>query len=333
MHVSISSWGATIVSISVPDRKGAVEDVALGFEGHDDWAAKNPSNYMGAAVGRTSNRIGGDKFVLDGVTYNVAHYPPHKNHLHGGPKGFTFYVWQPHLVNGSEIFIADKAVGVRLQHHSPDGDMGYPGNVNVVLTYWLNEDNEFSQNFEATTDKACPIMLTTHSYFNLCGDGKRDITDHEVLVEADVFPEVDAELIPTGMVRSVEGTPMDFRNFHKIGERIRGDYDMLRYGNNGYDLGFTLRNSSAALRRASVARDPESGRVLEVLTDQLVVQFYTGNHLDVVGKKGRHYGRYQGFCFETHGYVNAPNRPEAPQVTLRPGQRFAALTVHRFSTY
>jgi len=219
---------------------------------------------------------------------------------------------------------------VRLKLHSPDGDMGYPGNLDVCLTYWLNENNEFSQYFEAKTDKSCPVMLTTHSYFNLSGDGKRDIRDHEILIDSNSFPELDADLIPTGKIRSVLGTPMDFREFHKIGEKLHDDYDILRYGN-GYDLAFALSDSSANLHRAAIARDPESGRVLEVLTNQLVVQLYTGNHLNVVGKKGRQYRLYHGICFETHGYINAPNRPEFPSIMVHPGHPYDALTVHRLS--
>jgi aldose 1-epimerase len=288
--------------------------------------------YMGAAVGRIAGDIEGSKFTLEGITYNLAVDKPRKNHIHGGPKGFSFLHWEPHLMNGSELFIGEKAVGLRLSLHSSDGDMGYPGNMDVVLTYWLNEDNEFSQYFEAIVDKPCPVMMTTHSYFNLSGDGRRNIIDHELLIESNTFPDLDADLIPTGKILSVEGTPMDFRDFHKIGERINENYPILRFGN-GYDLPFILRDSSSALHRAVIARDPESGRVLEVVTDQLVVQLFTGNHVNDIGKKGRQYGRFHGVCFETHGYVNAPNRPEFPQILLRPGQVYRALTVHRFSTY
>ena len=228
--------------------------------------------------------------------------------------------------------------------------VGYCGNVDAIVSYWVNEDNEWSVHFEARTDRACPVMLTSHSYFNLSG-GLRDIRDQEVQIFADEMPEVDQDLIPTGKIRKVEGTPMDFRTPHKVGEFISQPYDMLKAGNDGYDLAFIINSGDRGrLTKAAVLSDPVSGRIMEVLTDQRIVQFYTGQHLDATGKKGQHYSRnhgtrqspcydltslnrfFQGLCFETHGFVDAPNHTNFPSITLRPGELYSSLTVHRFST-
>jgi aldose 1-epimerase len=272
--------------------------------------------------------------VLNGVTHKLTSYfPPHKHALHGGPKGYSFRVWQPKLENNSELIITPKSVGVRLSLHSPDGEMGYPGNVEAVVTYTLSDNNEYKVEFDASADQETPIMLTTHSYYNLSGDGQRDITGHELQLFSHRFPELDNELITTGTIRDVAGTPMDFSTPHLLGERIRGDYDMLRHGNNGYDLAFVLDKTGTpgAVEKAVRLKDPQSGRVMEISTDQLCVQLYTGNHLDIAGKKGRHYGRFHGVCFEMQGYTSASNRPQFPSIFVKPGQKYKNVTVHRFS--
>jgi len=290
---------------------------------------------MGVTCGRVANRTSRNQFVLNGVTHKVDPYPPHKHHLHGGPKGFSFLVWEPRLVNNTEFLISPTSVGVRLGLLSPDGDMGYPGNVNVTATFEVTSANELIITYDATADRETPIMMTSHSYFNLSGGGKRDVTGHELKLFANKFVEVDSELIPTGKVREVVGTPMDFREPKLVGENIHADYDILKHGNDGYDLSFLVDRAgqtASSLAPAVRVKEQQSGRVMEVRTDQLCVQVYTGNHLDVKGKKGQHYGRYQGICFEAHGYVNAANMPSVPSIFVKPGQRYKSVTVHKFFT-
>ena len=279
-------------------------------------------------VGRYGNRIANGRFTLDGRTYALAtNNGP--NHLHGGLKGFDKVVWV------AEGFERGGSVGVTYRHVSPDGDEGYPGRVEVRVSYTLSPSNELAVDYEATTDRPTPINLTQHSYFNLAGDASGDVLGHQLTIDADRFTPVDATLIPTGELAPVAGTPFDFRQPTTIGARIAADHPQLKTGN-GYDHNFVLNGwspgSSQALHHAARAVDPGSGRTLDVATTEPGVQFYSGNFLDgtVVGKSGRAYGRRHGFCLETQHFPDSPNHPAFPSTILRPGDTYRSRTVFTF---
>jgi aldose 1-epimerase len=328
MEVRTIPYGAIIVSLRVPDRSGQLGDVALGFDTFDEYITKKPP-YFGAIVGRYGNRIAKGRFTLDGKTYQLAtNNGP--NHLHGGVKGFDKVVWH------AEGFNHDDSVGVVYTHTSPDGDEGYPGTLNVRVTYTLSASNELTVDYDATTDKATPVNLTQHSYFNLAGDGNGDILAHELTIDADRYTPVDDTLIPTGELARVEGTPFDFRKATPIGARIGADDQQLRYGG-GYDHNWVLNSSTRsgpAVPLAHAARfvDPKSGRTLDVSTTEPGVQFYTGNFLDgtITGKSGHVYKHRNGLCLETQHFPDSPNHPNFPSTVLRPGARYQSKTVFAF---
>jgi len=325
-EVSIMTYGATVVSLKVPDREGNVGDVALGFDTLDGYLGENP--YFGSIVGRYGNRIAGGEFVLDGETYALARNNG-PNHLHGGEIGFDKVIWQ------GRDYTEGENTSVEFTYVSEDGEEGYPGILSAKVTYTLTAYNELIVDYEATTDKATPVNLTQHTYFNLSGEGQGDILGHELYLNASHFTPVDSTLIPTGEIRSVAGTALDFKSAPRtIGARIGDDDPQLAIGN-GYDHNYVLdRDGSTALILAARVHDPISGRTMEVHTTEPGVQLYTGNFLDgsIVGKSGHIYGRHAGFCLETQHYPDSPNQPNFPSTILRPGERYITRTVFAFGT-
>jgi len=318
MRVKLTNYGAITVSVEVPDRDGNLTDVTLGYDTLEGWLTS--TSYFGATVGRYANRIAKGKFTLDGVTYTLATNNS-GNHLHGGEVGFNKVLW------GAETVETDAAVGVKFTYLSKDGEEGYPGNLSVTAVHTLTNDNEFKIEFTATTDKPTVVNLAHHSYWNLGGPAAGDILDHEVMLNADKFTAVGPGLIPTGELRAVEGTPMDFTTPMAIGARI----DQVE---GGYDHNFVLRGQEGEVELAATVTDPKSGRVMEVFTDQPGVQFYTGNFLDgsVTGKGGVAYQKHYGFCLETQHYPDSPNQESFPSVVLRPGETYKHTMIHKFST-
>jgi aldose 1-epimerase len=316
------SYGGIIVSLRVPDRDGRLDDVVLG---HDDLAGylAKPS-YFGAVVGRYGNRIAGGRFTLDGHTYSLAtNNGP--NHLHGGVRGFDKRVWK------AEPFERPGTAGLVLTRTSPDGEEGYPGNLAVRVTYTLTDRDEVGFEYFATTDKPTVVNLTQHSYFNLAGDGKRDVLGHELMIDADRFTPVDKTLIPTGVLAPVAGTPFDFRKPAAIGARIGADDEQIRNGG-GYDHNFVLNRRGKGLTPTIRVFEPTTGRTLDIATTEPGVQFYSGNFLDgsVTGKAGHVYGKRYGFCLETQHFPDSPNHPGFPSTVLRPGREYRSKTVLTF---
>jgi aldose 1-epimerase len=323
-EATITDYGGRIVTLKTAARDGRLSDIVLGADNLDGYFQKNP--YLGALVGRFANRIANGRFTLDGHTYELPRNNG-QNSLHGGIKGFDKVVWQSRQIE------AEDGPGLQLTYVSRDGEEGYPGTLTTIVTYTLTEDNQLKIDYSATTDKKTILNLTNHSYFDLSGKLAGTIVQHEVTINADRFTPVNSNLIPTGQMRAVEGTPFDFRRAMPIGARIAEKYDQLEIGL-GYDHNFVLSGSAGELRMAARVREPESGRVMEVLTTQPGVQFYTGNHLDgtVKGKGGVTYGFRHGFCFETQHFPDSPNQPTFPSTELAPGQKYHEVTVFRFST-
>jgi len=319
---TIMTYGAIVVSLEMPDSKGQMDDIVLGYDNLDGYLEVSP--YFGAIVGRYGNRIGKGEFTLDGVTYKLA-TNDNANHLHGGIKGFDKVVWED-----KPVWKAD-GVGVELSYLSKDGEEGYPGNLKATVTYLLTNKNELRIDYFATTDRATPVNLTHHGYFNLTG-GERDILGHVLMLNADRFTPVDAGLIPTGELQPVAGTPMDFTKPTPIGERIEADFEQLKLGG-GYDHNWVLNRTGGGLSLAARVSEPTTGRVVEVWTTQPGVQFYAGNFLDgtITGKGGRGYQHRWGFCLETQHYPDSPNKPNFPSTILRPGERYETTTIYRFS--
>jgi aldose 1-epimerase len=316
----ITDYGGLVVSLKTPDRHGNMADVVLGFDNLDDYVKKSP--YFGALVGRYGNRIAKGKFTLDGVEYTLAtNNGP--NSLHGGLKGFDKVLWQADAEPTAE------GPSLRLTYLSKDGEEGYPGNLSVTAVYTLTDDNSLRLEYTATTDKDTVVNLTHHSYFNLRGHGT--ILDHVLYINADKFTPVDSTLIPTGELRPVDGTPFDFRTPTAIGARINQDDQQLKFAN-GYDHNWIINNPGSVRLMARVT-EPETGRVLEVWSDQPGLQFYTGNFLDgtVTGKGGWTYQFRDAFCMEPQHFPDSPNHPEFPSVELKPGETYHNTIIYRFS--
>ena len=320
----IITYGATVVSLNVPDRERVIGDVVLGHDSLDGYLEANP--YFGSIVGRYGNRIAQGQFTLDDSTYVlVKNNSP--NHLHGGTVGFDKVNWT--LAGFIE---EDDQVGVRLSYVSADGEEGYPGELTVMVTYMLSEENVLTVDYEATTTRATPVNLTQHSYFNLAGTG--DVLSHELMLAASHFTPVDSTLIPTGEIRSVEGTPFDFLQATAIGDRIDDPNEQIGFGG-GYDHNFVLDQTSPAdMMLAATVYDPSSGRIMDVFTTEPGIQFYTGNFLDgsIVGKGGQAYGRRSAFCLETQHFPDSPNQPGFPSTILRPSETYATQTAFAFRT-
>jgi len=326
MHVRILTYGGILQSIDVPDRAGHLANISLGFATLDQYVQRSP--FFGALIGRFANRIANGRFTLDEVTYELP-VNDGPNSLHGGIDGFDKRVWQASPVRGSD------AVGLKLALSSPDGDAGYPGVLSLEVTYTLTADNALRLDYRATTDRPTVANLTNHTYFNLAGEGSGSIEDHVLTLFADRYTPIDDVLIPTGAIEPVAGTPMDFTAATPIGARLRAGFDQLARAH-GYDHNYVLdrRRSDASLRLAARALDPTSGRVLEVLTTEPAIQFYSGNFLDgsLVGTSGQMYRQADAFTLETQHYPDSPNHPEFPSTELRPGEMFASTTVFKFST-
>ncbi len=324
MEIAIITYGGIVQSLRVPDAKGKITDLVLGFD--DMTGYQDNKAYFGALIGRYGNRIGNARFTLNGVEYKLAANDG-KNTLHGGKVGFDKRIWtvvpQQHADGDS----------LRLHYLSKDGEEGFPGNLDATVTYTLLEPNALRIDYVAKTDKATVVNLTNHSYFNLSGaDSAKGILDHEVNIEADHITPVDSGLIPTGSLARVDGTPFDFRQPRVIGERIEADDEQIRFGK-GYDHNFVLR-AGGGLQPvlAATVRDPKSGRRMEVLTTEPGLQFYTGNFLDgsLKGKGGKAYPRRFAFCMETQHFPDSPNQPTFPSTVLRPEHDYKSTTIYRF---
>jgi aldose 1-epimerase len=322
VEVRAMNYGGIILSMRVPDRKGQLADIVLGHDTLEGYIPNPP--YFGAIIGRYANRIANGTFTLDGKTYTLPKNDG-PNTLHGGTtRTFDRVVWDAEPLEGK--------TGVAFSYLSKDGEEGFPGNLKIKVTYVLTESNELMVDYEATTDKDTPINVTQHSYFDLAGEGTGDILNHEIMINAERFTPVDKNLIPTGELRPVKDTPLDFTKPMKIGARIDDNYDQLVLGH-GYDHNFVINRKSEGLTLAARVYEPTSGRVLEVSTTQPAIQFYTGNFLDgtIRGKQGHVYKRRYGFCLETQHFPDAPNHRNFPSTILKPGETFRQKTVFKFS--
>lgn len=325
MTASIANFGATLVSLKVPDRNGKLADVVLGYDSLEGYIADKAN--FGAMIGRYANRIALGKFKLNQTQYKLATNNG-VNHIHGGIKGFNKAVWRAQDVSKKD------EQALELTYLSKDGEEGYPGNLSAKVIYTLTDQNELRIEYSATTDKDTVVNLTNHSYFNLAGQDAGSILNHQVTIHASSFTPVDATLIPTGEIRNVQGTPFDFRNATAIGARINQNDPQLVIGH-GYDHNWILDRTTGdekTLVRAAEAFDPFSGRMLEVWTTEPGIQLYTSNYLDGVHGKGDHvYQRREAFCLETEHFPDSPNHPAFPSTELKPGGRYSSTTVFKFS--
>lgn len=314
MEVQITNYGGIITSLKVPDRDGNIENIVLGFDNLQDYLDGHP--YFGALIGRYGNRIAYGRFDLDGTEYQLATNNG-ENHLHGGEKGFDKVLWGAEIIDGETL---------QLSYLSPDGEEGYPGNLEVMVAYTLTDENELLIDYEARTDKTTHINLTAHSYFNLTGDLSSTILDHQLKLYAGHYTPVNEQLIPTGEIEQVDGTPFDFQDFNPIGSRI-GQVE------GGYDHNYVLDDRSDNLSRAAELLDPESGRKLSVYTTEPGIQFYSGNFLDgsLISPDGIPYQQHAGLCLEPQHFPNSPNQPEFPPTILRPGDIYESQTIYSFS--
>ena len=318
IETSITDFGGRIVTLKTPDRAGKFADVVLGFDSLAGYLAHNP--YFGALIGRYANRIADGKFILDGSTCSV---PKNNgpNSLHGGIVGFDKVKWMAHM-SGAQL---------TLRYVSKDGEEGYPGTLHTTAIYTLSDDDSLSLEFRASTDSPTVLNLTNHSYFNLAGHGHGSVLDHEVMIDAGHFTPVNQHLIPTGELEAVTGTPFDFLQTTRVGDRIDAQDEQISLAK-GYDHNYAVNGVGSGLRLAARVTDPASGRVMEVHTTQPGMQFYTGNHLPekLPGKDGAVYGFRSGCCFETQHFPDSPNQPAFPSVVLRPGDEYHQVTVFKF---
>jgi aldose 1-epimerase len=312
----ITNYGAIITELHVPDRNGTLGDIALGFDNLRQYLEGHP--YFGATVGRVANRIAGGKFTLDGKTYTLA-VNNGTNHLHGGLKGFDKVVWKAEAQAGA---------GVKFRYTSPDGEEGYPGTLAVTVAMALTDANELSIDYSASTDKSTPVNLTNHTYFNLAGEG--DVLSHELLMAAEQFTLTNEALVPTGELKSVRGTPMDFTSPMPIGSR----FSQLKNTPVGYDTNFVVNRGGSGLALGARVYEPKTGRVLEVHTTEPGIQLYTSNYFtgSLTGKRGIVYQQHAAFCLEAQHFPDSVNQPKFPSTILRPGRTYHQMTVHKFST-
>ena len=323
VEAQITNYGGIVVSLKVSDRNGKLENVVLGYDNLDGYLKETP--YFGAIIGRYGNRIAKGKFSLNDVEYTLAQNNG-ENHLHGGIKGFDKVVWK------AKPRKQEDGVSLELTYLSKDGEEGYPGNLSVTVIYTLTNNNELIIDYSATTDKETVVNLTNHSYFNLANAGLGDILGHEMMINADRFTPIDNGLIPTGELRSVKDTPMDFTQPTAIGDRIEQEDEQLIFGL-GYDHNWVLNNSDDSLALAARVYEPTSGRVLEVYTMEPGIQFYSGNFLDgsITGKTNTVYQKRHGFCLETQHFPDSPNKPNFPSTVLKPGEKYSTTTIYKFS--
>jgi aldose 1-epimerase len=322
LKAKVTEYGAILVSMEVPDKSGKSADVTHGYDTLAGWLTN--TSYFGATVGRFGNRIKDGKFTLDGKEYTLATNNDPGGipcHLHGGLKGFDKVLW-----SGKPV-----ANGVEFSYTAKDGEEGYPGNLSVKVTYTLNDENELKWEAKASTDATTVLNVVHHSYWNLSGDPNQSINDHILTLNADGYLPTDVGLIPTGKIAPVAGTPMDFTKPTVIGERVEADFEPLKFGG-GYDHAWVLAKGEG-LRPAARLKDPKTGRVMEVSTDQPAIQFYGGNFLDgtATGKKGVAYAKRTGLCLETEGFPDAPNHANFPSAVLRPGETYSHTMIHKFS--
>ncbi len=321
---TITNYGGIVVTLMMPDRHGKLDDIVLGYPTLEQYVAKTP--FFGALVGRYGNRITKGRFVLNDKEYILAQNNG-ENHLHGGLNGFDKVVWK------TEEFQDKTGVGLKLTYVSPDGEEGYPGTLQVTVCYTFTNDNALKIEYSATTDQDTVINLTHHSYFNLLGalSGK-DILGHAVMLNADHFTPVDQGLMPTGELRNVQGTPMDFRQAMAIGTRIHDTDEQISFAG-GYDHNWVLNRDDDSLLLTASVYEPTTGRVMEVFTTEPGIQFYTGNFLDkgYTGKGDMPYFKHAGFCLETQHFPDSPNHPEFPSTVLKPGEEYTQTTMYTFS--
>jgi aldose 1-epimerase len=328
MKVAITNFGGIVTECWVPDHEGNLADVVLGHSNVSQYQP-NPA-YLGAIIGRFGNRIGGAAFTLGGekhVLLPTSEAGAPKLQLHGGPDGFDRRIWE------AKPFILDGEAGLHLHLSSPDGDQGFPGKLEVTVTYLLTQDNALRIDYEATTDRATPVNLTNHCYFNLRGEGNGDILNHLAWIHADAITAIDETVVPDGTLMPLDKTPFDFREPIAIGSRIDTPHRQMQIAG-GYDHNYVLAKPLRSLEKVAEVFEPLSGRVLEVISDMPGVQFYTGNSLDgsLVGKAGIPYIKRSGFCLETQFFPNCVNVPEFPSCILNPGEQFSSTTVYRFSS-
>lgn len=322
-EVDITNYGGIITAWRVPDASGQLGDVVLGYNSMDGY--NTAPSYFGALVGRYGNRIANGEFTLDDQTYTLA-VNNGPNHLHGGTKGFDKVIWE------ADTATSDDGPKLTLHYTSPDGEEGYPGTLQTQVTYTLQADNTLRIEYEATTDKPTVLNLTNHTYFNLTGNPSQTILNHEVMLDADQFVPVDENLIPTGELAPVEGTPFDFTEPTAVGSRIDQEDEQLIKGG-GYDHCWVLNGATDGLSLAATVFEPQSKRYLEVFTTEPGIQFYTGNFLDgsITGKEGVTYQKRSALCLETEHFPDSPNQPDFPSVVLRPGETYRTTTAYKFS--
>jgi aldose 1-epimerase len=328
VKVSITNYGGIITSLMAPDNAGNFENVVLGFDslaGYRSEVYLQEGPYFGAIIGRYGNRIAEGKFSLDNTEYTLAtNNDP--NHLHGGNVGFDKVVWEAkEIESGNEV-------GLKLNYVSEDMEEGYPGTLNVEVTYTLNNDNELKIDYKATTDKKTVVNLTNHAYFNLTGNVKRDILKHEVMINADHFTPVDKTLIPTGEILAVEKTPFDFTEPAPVGQNINSNDEQITFGG-GFDHNWVLNGEAGEMKLAATVYEPKSSRFMEVSTTEPGIQFYSGNFLNgkLEGNNGVKFEQRYGLCLETQHYPDSPNQPEFPSVELNPGETYDTQTIYKFS--
>ncbi|WP_309062681.1 aldose epimerase family protein [Streptomyces sp.] len=324
-RMRVLSYGGIVQSLEVPDRRGRYANVSLGFDTLEEYVASSP--YFGALIGRYGNRIDKGRFTLDGTAYQLS-VNDGENSLHGGAQGFDKRVWDV------EPFTRGSDVGLYLHHTSVDGEMGYPGTLRAKVTYTLTRDGDWRIDYEATTDKATVVNLTSHVYWNLAGESSGSVHDHELSIAASRYTPVDSGLIPTGELAKVAGTPFDFRRAKPIGRDIRTAHQQVLYGQ-GFDHNWALdKGVTARPEHAATLRDPSSGRTLRIATNEPGLQFYSGNFLDgtLVGTGGRVYRQGDGLCLETQHFPDSPNQPSFPSTVLRPGETYRTTTIHSFGS-
>jgi galactose mutarotase-like enzyme len=327
MQASVMTYGGIMMTLKVPDRNGYLEDIVLGYPTLEQYLQTGNKPYFGAVVGRYANRIANGRFMLGGVTYQLS-VNEGQNTLHGGIRGFDKRVWN------AEVICSDGAASLILSYLSKDGEEGFPGNVAVQMVYTLRDDNGLGMNFAAATDKKTVINLSQHNYYNLAGAGNGDILGHILTINADWFTPVNPELIPTGEVRSIADTPLDFRNPMTIGSRIHSGDPQMQFAANGYDFNYVLNRTGSPNDLAARLYEPGSGRLMDVYTTQPAVQFYSGNKLSgsEIGKEGKAYPQYGGLSLETQHFPDSPNHLHFPSTELNPGQIYRESTLYKFSS-
>jgi aldose 1-epimerase len=323
MTAEITDFGGIVVSLSIQDRDGKFDDVVLGYQDFKDYLRKGP--YFGAIIGRHANRIEDSKFEIDGTEYNL-YKNEGENHLHGGLKGFDKVLWQAEIVQN------DKNESLMLTYHSTDGEEGYPGNLEVKVTYTMTEDNALEIKYFAVSDKETVINLTNHSYFNLSGHASGDILKQKIMINADKFTPADKYSLPTGEIRAVKGTPMDLTELNTISDGINSDYEQIAFAK-GYDHNWVLNVSGKSLEKAAEVYDEKSGRIMEVFTTKPGIQLYTGNFLDGsdIGKGGVVYKKNNGLCLETQFFPNSLKHKHFPSPLFKAGQEYNHTTTYKFS--